>query len=492
MKLTLLGALGAALLMLFSRFFDGLGARHTLDLDGLATVAVPTAFHLAPSPGEDLPVARRLLRRPYLASEAAPDRLTYYLPAHDRQTMGGEVVPMLLRVTLYAADAPLPDAPDETYIRHLVAGDYHYDGQNSQYYAQARRVAEHLYYAADEETVVGWLSAKPRPLHHLILTDPANHARLFISAREDEMTRPQAEQVLRAAQRSLRRDPAALARYFAHASRVVRHRAEVEQANVEVNLTDFNQQLAAADLPPLWPVERYAPGRYVEAGPYFYGINSRQEVFFAAWLGSAEPGQKGAPAYFSNTSGQGHYLPMFQQAALAQRGVPAGQQPLLRTGVSEALWMPSEEFTRFTLADLLREAAESAALVQRLPGYRPAVPPPAPVRWELSAATEEEPTEPGTAADYRHYRRMFGPVGGPRFQLSYLGLRTAQGQPAEAVFTLEIFPDGSPRYHAVAPDARYLAVDAARGGTLAFEVLGRRYRAHIEPLARGQLTVTPQ
>jgi|GEM_PF-1541777 len=492
MKLTVLGALGAASLMLFSRFFNGLGARHTLDLDGLATVEVPTSFHLDEGPGQELPVARRLLRRPYVDFKTFPDRLTYYLPAHDHPTFGGEVVPVVLRITLYADDAPLPDAPDETYIRHLVAEDYHYDASNSQYYARATKVAEHLYYAADQETVSGWLSARPRPLHHLILTDPANHARLFISAREDEMTRPQAEQVLRDAQRSLRRNPAALARYFAHAGRVVLHRDEVEQANVEANLTHFNQQLAAAGLPPLRPVERYAPGRYVEAGPYFYGLNSLQEVFFAASLGSAQPGQKSAPAYFSNNNGQGHYLPSFQERALWQRGVPPGHEPLVRSSVSEALRMPPEEFTRFTLADLLRETTESVALVQRLPGYRPAVPPPAPVRWELSPATEEERTEPGTAADYRHFRRMFGPVTGPRFQLSYLGLRTAEGESPQAVFTLEIFPDGSPRYRPVAANAQYLAVDAARGGTLAFEVLGRRYRARVEPPAQGHLTVAPE
>ncbi|MDO7874392.1 hypothetical protein Q5H93_06580 [Hymenobacter sp. ASUV-10] len=45
--------------MLFSRFFDGLGARHTHDLDGLATLEVPTSFHLYEGPEQQLPVARR-------------------------------------------------------------------------------------------------------------------------------------------------------------------------------------------------------------------------------------------------------------------------------------------------------------------------------------------------------------------------------------------------------------------------------------------------
>jgi hypothetical protein len=114
------------------------------------------------------------------------------------------------------------------------------------------------------------------------------------------------------------------------------------------------------------------------------------------------------------------------------------------------------------------------------------------VRWDLSPASEETVTEMNTAADYRHFRRMFGPVAGPRFQLSYLGLRTAEGEAAQAVFTLEIFPDGSPRYRSVAADAQYLAVDAAQGGTVAFEVVGRPYRARIEPPAQGHLAVTAE
>ncbi|MDO7874404.1 hypothetical protein Q5H93_06640 [Hymenobacter sp. ASUV-10] len=491
MKLLAATALLGTLLMLFSRFFDGLGARHRLDLDGLATLEVPTSFHLDEGPEQQLPVARRLLRRPYVDFKAAPDRLTYYLPAHEQQTFGGEVVPVVLRITLYADDAPLPDAPDKSYFDHLVAEDFYHDGQHRPVYDRLAKVAEHLYYTAEPETIVGWFSKKERPMHHFVLTDAANHARLYLSAREDELTRDQAEKVLRDVQRSLRRDPAALTRYFAHAGRVVQQREAVEQANVEVNLRQFNQQLAAAGLPPLQPVARYAPGRYVDVGPYFYGINSLQEIFFAAYLGSAPLPLPKLPPYFSNNNGQGHYLPSFQQRAIWQRGVPAGHELLVRSSVSEPLWYPPEEVGRFQLPDLLRETAATVTQVQRTPGFVPATTH-VPVRWELSPANEEEPTELGTAADYRDFRRMFGPVTGPRFQLSYLGLRTPEGQPAEAVFTLEIFPDGSPRYRRLTADAQYLAVDAARGGTLALAVLGRRYRARIEPPAQGHLTVEPE
>jgi len=491
MKILFAATLVAALLMLFSRLFDGLGARHTLDLDGLATLELPTAFHLATSPEQALPVARRLLRRPYVDLKAFPDRLTYYLPAHDRQTMGGEVVPIVLRVTLYADDAPLPDAPDSTYFEHLVAENFHYDGQKSASYHRATKVAEHLYYSADEETVTGWLSAKARPMHQLILTDPVNHARLFLSTLDDELPRAKAEQVLRDAQRSLRRDPAAVARYFAHAGPVVRQREAVEQANVKTNLAHFNQQLAAAGLPPLQPVARYAPGRFVDARPYFYGLSGSQEIFFAAYLGSAPSARSAEPPYFSNVNGQGRYLPSFQHQAIWQRGVPAGHELLMRSSVSLPLWYPPEEAGRFQLADLLRETTESQARVQRLPGFAPTAAQ-APVRWELSAANEENLTELDAAADYRHHRLLFGPVAGPRFQLSYLGLRTATGELPQMVFTLEIFPDGSPRYRSVAADAQYLAVDATKGRAMAFAVAGHHYRARVEPPTRGHLTVTAE
>ena len=286
------------------------------------------------------------------------------------------MVPVLLRVTLYADDAPLPDAPDSTYLEHLVAEDFHYDGQKRAVYGRAAKVAEHPYHAADEETVVGWFSAKARPMHHFILTGPANHARLFLSALDDKLPRAKAEQVLRAAQRSLRRDPAAGARYFAHAGHVVRQRKAVEQANVEANLAHFNQQLAAAGLPPLRPVARYAPGRYVDASPYFYGLNPLQEIFFAAYLGSAPPARATEPPYFSNVNGQGHYLPSFQHHAIWQRGVPAGHDLLVRSSVSLPLWYPPEEVGRFQLADLLRETAESQARVRARPGFvAPTTPP---------------------------------------------------------------------------------------------------------------------
>jgi len=111
------------------------------------------------------------------------------------------------------------------------------------------------------------------------------------------------------------------------------------------------------------------------------------------------------------------------------------------------------------------------------------------VRWDLSPANEEQLTEPGAAADYRYHRLLSGPAGGPRFQLNYLGRRTAEGAPPQAVFTLEIFPDGRPRYCPVAADAQYLAVDADQGGAVSFAVAGRRYQARIGPAALGHLTV---
>jgi len=89
MNIVFATALAAASLMLFSRLSDGLGTRHRLDLNGLAMLELPTCFHLADSPEQALPAARRLLRWPYVNFKSFSDRLTYYLPTYDRLSLGG-------------------------------------------------------------------------------------------------------------------------------------------------------------------------------------------------------------------------------------------------------------------------------------------------------------------------------------------------------------------------------------------------------------------
>ena len=490
MKILLITVLLSVFVMLLSRLLGFGPAARPVGLDGLATLELPASFHLADSREQALPVARRLRRWPYVHNKAYPDRLTYFLPAHDRMSLGGEVVPVLLRVTLYAADASLLDAPDDSYFDHLMAEDFHYDGQQRSIYGRMAKVAEHLYYAADQETVVGWFSAKPRPMHHFVLTDPDNHARLFLSAREDELSRDRAEQVLRDVQRSLRPDPAALARYFAYAGHLVRHREAVEQANVEANLAQFNQQLATTGLPPLRAVARYEPGRFVDVGDYVYGVNEQQGVLFIARLGTYELTQPATPPYFTSNNSAGRYLASFNQQTILQQGVPAGHEVRLRTGVSEPLWFPPEEFATFHLADLLREAGESQKLAQRQPDFV-AAGRRSPSYWELSRAevTKNRATL-GQPADYRHAGLMYGAVTETHFTLHYVGTRTTAGQPPQLVFTLEIF-DGSPRYRNVAADAQYLTVDASQGGQLDLAVAGTRYQVYIEPPAQGHLRVEP-
>ncbi|OON67167.1 hypothetical protein [Hymenobacter sp. CRA2] len=107
---------------------------------------------------------------------------------------------------------------------------------------------------------------------HLLLTDPSRHVRLFLSAADDKLSRREAE-LLRRVALSLRREPAALARYFDYVRPIALRRQEVEQANVQTNLRHINQQLTAADLPPLEAVAQYQPGWFVDVGYFFYGLN---------------------------------------------------------------------------------------------------------------------------------------------------------------------------------------------------------------------------
>ncbi|MGI4865335.1 MAG: hypothetical protein ACRYFZ_15545 [Janthinobacterium lividum] len=474
--------------MLLSRLFGSASAVRPVDLDGLATLEVPASFHLDATPELLLPPARRRHRQPYLHPPVSANELTYYLPSHDAQGLGGRQVPVLLRVTLYAADVPLAEAPDPAYFHAIAQQNYHEDGPQAATYAQVGPVGSGLYFAQAAQTAPGWFSVKTFHQLHLILTDPAQHSRLFLSVDDREMSRAAAEKLLRQILRSLRREPVALAQHFQYVRHFVQHETALKAENVQANLRHFNQELAGAGLPPLRAVALYEPGRFVDVGDYFYGVNEQQCVQFFARLGTSTRPQPATPTYFTASGTTGRYLASFNQQAILQQGVPAGHELRQRTGVSEPLWFPPEEFATFPLADLLRESQESRAQVQQQPGFMVA-PHHASISWDLSRveATQTDATL-GQPADYRHAGLRYGGVTETSFTLHYVGTRTTTGQLPQLVFTLEIF-DGSPRYRTVAADAQYLVVDATQGGVAAFAVAGRRYRAHIEPAERGQLTV---
>jgi len=477
--------------MLLGRLFGFGSAARSVDLDGLATLELPASFHLDDTPERQLPVARRLRRQPYLhRAPVSTDQLTYYLPSHDSQGFGGRKVPALLRVTLYADDVPLADAPDQAYFHTITQQNYHYDGQREAEYARAAPAGEGLYFTEEPQTSSGWFSVQAYHEQHLILTDPAQHVRLFLSADDRELSRAAAEKLLRQVLSSLRREPAALARHFQYLRHFLSNAAAIKEENVQANLLHFNQQLGEAGLPPLRPVELYQPGRFVDVGDCLYGVNEEQCVQLFARLGTSTVGQPATPPYFTANDHAGRYLASFNQQAILQQGVPAGQEPRYRTGVSPPLWFPPEEFADFRLADLLRETDESRARAQRQPGFA-AARRRAPTYWDLSRAEGDHSRATlGQPADYRHAGVMYDTVTEAYFTLHYVGTRTAAGRPPELVFTLEVF-DGSTRYRKVAADAQYHAVDAGRGGQLELTVAGVRYRVHIEPPAQGHLTVEP-
>jgi hypothetical protein len=473
--------------MLPSRLFGFFRPARPVDLDGLATLELPASFHLDDTPERQLPVARRLRRQPYLRTPVSADLLTYYFPSHDSQGFGGRRVPVLLRVTLYADDVPLTEAPDPAYFHTIAQQNYHYDGQREVEYARAAPAGGGLYFTEEPQTSPGWFSVEAYQEQHLILTDPARRIRLFLSADERELSRAAAEKLLRQAMRSIQPEPAALARHFEYLRHFLQHEAAIKAENVQANLLHFNQQLVEADLPPLRPVTLYEPGRFVDIGDYFYGVNEYQGVQFFARLGTSTLARPATPSYFTASSSDGRYIASFEQKAILQQGVPAGQELRLRTGVSEPLWFPPEEVATFRLADLLREAGESRAQVQRQPDFGAAVRR-APTYWNVSGVQGNSTRAAfGQPADYRHAGPTFEAVAGPDFTLHYLGTRAAADQPPQLVFTLEIVGD-SPRYRT---DAPYHAVDAGRGGQLDLTVAGARYRVRIEPLAEGHLTVAP-
>ena len=474
--------------MLLGRLFGFGSAARSLDLDGLATLELPASFHLDDTPERQLPVARRLHRQPYLhRAPVSTDQLTYYLPSHDSQGFGGRKVPALLRVTLYADDVPLADAPDPAYFHTIARQNYHYDGQREAVYARAAPAGEGLYFTEEPQTDPGWFSVQAYHEQHLILTDPDRHVRLFLSADDRELSRSAAEKLLRQVLSSIRREPAALARHFQYLRHFSANAAAIKEENVQANLLHFNQQLAGASLLPLRPVELYQPGRFVDVGDCLYGVNEDQCVQFFARLGTSTVGQPDTPPYFTASDPAGRYIASFNQQAILQQGAPAGQEPRYRTGVSQPLWFPPEEFADFRLADLLRETDESRARAQRQPGFA-AARRWAPTYWDLSRAEGDHRATLGQSADYRHAGLRYGDVTEAYFTLHYVGTRTADGRPPELVFTLEVF-DGSPRYRTVAADAQYHAVDAGQGGQLELTVAGIRYRVRIEPPAQGQLTV---
>jgi hypothetical protein len=486
--------LGSVLLFIFAmplgRLFGFGGAARPVDLDGLATLELPASFHLDDTPEQRLPTARRLRRQPYRHPPVSADHLTYYLPSDDSQGLGGRKVPVLLRVTLYADDVPLTEAPDQAYFHAIARQGYHYDGQKEAVWDHVKPAGPGLYLTAEPQTAPGLFSVKSYQELHLILTDPTQHVRLFLSADDREMSRAEAEKLLRHTLRSLRREPAALAGHFGYLRHFLQHQAAIKEANVKANLLSFNQQLAGVGGPALRAGALYEPGRFVDVGDYFYGVNEQQCVLFIARLGTSALPQPATPPYFTASNSAGRYFASFNQQAILQQGAPAGHEVRLRTGVSEPLWFPPEEFAAFQLPDLLRETSEAQKLAQRQPDFAASAHR-APAYWDLSRAEgSENRTALGQPADYRHAGLRLEAGNGLDFTLHYVGTRTAAGQPPQLVFTLETF-DGRPRYHTVAADAQYHTVDASQGGHLDLNIAGARYRARIEPPAQGHLTVEP-
>lgn len=452
-----------------------------INLDDLATLELPASFHLEESAELKLPAARRLLRRPYVQPDEPPGQLTYFLPSHDSQGLGGRDVPAVLRVTLYAADEALTAAPDDQYLRMLAQQNFHYDSQKSEVYAQAKPVADGLFYTEEMQTKPGWFSVSEYRLMHLTLTDTQRKVRLFLSVSEKEMSRSKAEQLLRRALQSLQIQPEALARQVAYARQLARHRAETERVNYVRNLAAFNEQLTQAALPPLTVADpdnvHYGTNGSVDVGTFFYGINERSEVFFVARLGSCPQAPPRIPPYFSNTNPNGRYLLSQTQEAVLRQSVPPGHLGQWRNSVSERLTFPPEEFDRFQVEDMLRETTESTELLRRSAGF---VPPArtAEARWllRLPLGSLHIPAL-GEWVDYRRQSARFPNNTAPEsFTLEYLGERQLAGQPAAAVFTI-----------ASAAGTRYASVSGAQGGVLP---VAAGYRVVVEPLEKGRLQIS--
>ncbi|MBO2007622.1 hypothetical protein [Hymenobacter negativus] len=476
--------------MFLNRLFGPGSATRLVDLDGLATLELLTSFHLDDTRELQLLPARRLRRQPYLQPAASANQLTYYLPSHDSYGFGGRKVPVLLRVTLYADDVPLAEAPDQAYFHAIARQGYYHDGTQEAAYARAAPAGEGLYFTEEPETAPGLLSTKSYHTLHLILTDPAKRARLFLSADDRELSRREAEKLLRQVLHSLQPEPAALAQHFEYLRHFLQHEAAIKAANVQANLLSFNQQLAGAKLPLLRPVALYEPGRFVDVGDYFYGVNEQQGVLFIARLGTSTLAKPTTPTYFTSTNPDGRYITSFSQQAILQQDVPAGHELCQRTGVSEPLWFPPEEFATFHLADLLRESDASRALVRQQPGFA-AVPHREATYWDLSRVERDETRATfGQAADYRFAGVRLEAVTRPDFTLHYLGIRTAAGQPPQLAFALETLDD-SPRSRPVADNTQYHTVAASQGGQLDLTVAGAHYRVHIKPPAQGHLVVEP-
>ena len=453
-----------------------------LDLDGLATLELPASFHREPSPELELPAARRLLRRPYLDKLTLPDQVTYYLPSHDYRHVGGREIPALLRVTLYAEQSPPSEELDATYIDYIQRINFHSDEHYGHLLKQARAAGPGLWVTENEETVIGWFSTKRYTQQHLVLTDPIKKVRLFLSASDRELPRPEAELLLRQVLRSLTRDPAALAGYFAHAAQVGSHRAEARQANTTRNVREFNEQLQAAGLPPLPPAKPGCMGQFVDVGDFFYGLTAELQLVFVARLGTApRPPDRAAEVFPGLTA---NWLNISSTPERLLWPPPGAEQAYLhlRRGNSEPLWLPPSEVAASQPAALLRAAAEATAQLQGQPGFAP-VPRTAPAYWQLAPnIIGETRSAPGSRFDYRRARLQFpAPVG---FTLHYLGQRTAAPQFPQGVFRLT-----TAGTFTRLPAATIYAVDATQGGELRVAGAGGTYRVRIEPLAQGHLTV---
>ncbi|WP_139362246.1 hypothetical protein [Hymenobacter sp. CRA2] len=134
-----------------------------------------------------------------------------------------------------------------------------------------------------------------------------------------------------------------------------------------------------------------------------------------ARLGSSTTPSPRTPEYFAD----GRYLTSFSQQAILQQGVPAGQQLRQRQVVSLPLRFVPAEFARFRVEQLLRETAESEAVVQRQPGFRPIALRPAATRWYLSQVSDLH-ASPAFGTQELTFK---GPFPSTSFTLHYLGQR---------------------------------------------------------------------
>lgn len=445
-----------------------------INLDDLATLELPKSFHQETSHELNLPTERRLLRKPYRNANIRSDQITYYLMSHDYYHMGGREIPALLRITLYANETVVADVVDSGYIQMISKHDFHHDGQKAGVYARFQQVANSLFYTEELQTKSGWFSLTTYKQMHFILTDIKKKIRLFFSVSEREMSREAAEQFMAKSMQTLERKPENLAQFFGYTKNFLQNKKEIEKHNYASNLRVFNQQLSDAGLPAIDDVDRC-----IDTGKFFYGVNERNEVFFAARLGNSPQSVYPVEPYFSNTNVNGRYLLSQNQQTILKSVYPEGTMVHLRSSVSENLSFPPEEFIRFQLKDIFRETDESIARLRKNKGFD-AQPLTEKTDWLISRVESQQSiASAATWTDYRWQQIRFPSNVSPlNCTIRYVGIRRSKNKLPEAVFMVSS-----------AEGINYFSVDVTRGGQLNFPVATARYQVDIEPPEKGRLKI---